>query len=198
MKLPLSPPVEPMLAKLTERRAGGRRLAVRTQVGRLPHAGVSRRRRVYLQSRDSKPMGRYFPELEAPLRAALPARAVFDGEIVIAGARRPRLLVAPAAHPPGRVARRDAGARDPGVVRRLGSAGGGRRKSAVAAARRAPAPAGGGARRRAAARPPDARDARSRAGARMVRAFRGRGPGRRHRQASRPARTSRASARWSR
>ena len=40
---------------------------------------------VYLQSRDSKPMGRYFPELEAPLREALPARAVLDGEIVIAG-----------------------------------------------------------------------------------------------------------------
>src|SRR5262249_36505307 len=41
---------------------------------------------VYVQSRDSRPMGRYFPELEAPLRAALPARAVVDGEIVIAGA----------------------------------------------------------------------------------------------------------------
>jgi ATP-dependent DNA ligase len=30
-------------------------------------------------------MQRYFPELAAPLRAALPARAVLDGEIVIAG-----------------------------------------------------------------------------------------------------------------
>jgi ATP-dependent DNA ligase len=39
----------------------------------------------YLQSRDSKPLDRYFPELGAPLRQALPPRAVVDGEIVIAG-----------------------------------------------------------------------------------------------------------------
>src|SRR6202165_4187956 len=39
-----------------------------------------------LQSRDEKPMNRYFPELVAPLAAALPARCVLDGEIVIAGA----------------------------------------------------------------------------------------------------------------
>ena len=38
-----------------------------------------------VQSRDLRPLNRYFPELEAPLRAALPARAVVDGEIVIAG-----------------------------------------------------------------------------------------------------------------
>lgn len=40
---------------------------------------------VYLQSRDEKPMNRYFPELLAPLAAALPERCVLDGEIVIAG-----------------------------------------------------------------------------------------------------------------
>jgi ATP-dependent DNA ligase len=39
---------------------------------------------VYLQSRDEKPLARYFPELIAPLKAALPERAVLDGEIVIA------------------------------------------------------------------------------------------------------------------
>src|SRR5262245_64048150 len=38
-----------------------------------------------LQSRDEKPMNRYFPELVAPLAAALPASCVVDGEIVIAG-----------------------------------------------------------------------------------------------------------------
>ncbi len=38
---------------------------------------------VYLQSRDEKPLARYFPELEQSLRAALPARCVLDGEIVI-------------------------------------------------------------------------------------------------------------------
>ena len=40
---------------------------------------------VLLQSRDEKPMNRYFPELVAPLVAALPDRAVIDGEIVIVG-----------------------------------------------------------------------------------------------------------------
>ena len=40
---------------------------------------------LYLQSRDEKPMNRYFPELEEPLKAALPERCVVDGEVVIAG-----------------------------------------------------------------------------------------------------------------
>jgi ATP-dependent DNA ligase len=40
---------------------------------------------VVLQSRDGKPMNRYFPELVAPLSAALPERCVVDGEVVIAG-----------------------------------------------------------------------------------------------------------------
>jgi ATP-dependent DNA ligase len=41
---------------------------------------------ILLQSRDEKPMNRYFPEVIAPLLAALPKRCVVDGEIVIAGA----------------------------------------------------------------------------------------------------------------
>src|SRR5438093_7469818 len=41
---------------------------------------------ILLQSRDEKPMNRYFPELLAPLAAALPERCVVDGEIVIVGA----------------------------------------------------------------------------------------------------------------
>ena len=39
-----------------------------------------------LQSRDLKPMNRYFPELIEPLLAQLPERCVVDGELVIAGA----------------------------------------------------------------------------------------------------------------
>ena len=42
---------------------------------------------VLIQSRDSKPLNRYFPELIEPLRNALPERCVLDGEVVIAGAR---------------------------------------------------------------------------------------------------------------
>jgi len=41
---------------------------------------------ILLQSRDEKPLNRYFPELLAPLAAALPDRCVLDGEIVIASA----------------------------------------------------------------------------------------------------------------
>jgi ATP-dependent DNA ligase len=38
---------------------------------------------IFIQSRDEKPLNRYFPELLDELRTALPARAVLDGEIVI-------------------------------------------------------------------------------------------------------------------
>jgi ATP-dependent DNA ligase len=39
---------------------------------------------IYIQSRDGKPLARYYPELLPPLAAQLPARCVLDGEIVIA------------------------------------------------------------------------------------------------------------------
>src|SRR5438105_5267164 len=38
-----------------------------------------------IQSRDLRPLDRYFPELAEPLRASLPQRCVVDGEVVIAG-----------------------------------------------------------------------------------------------------------------
>jgi len=37
-----------------------------------------------IQSRDEKPLDRYFPELVQPLKAELPARCVLDGEVVVA------------------------------------------------------------------------------------------------------------------
>jgi len=37
-----------------------------------------------LQSRDEKPLDRYFPELRAPLLAQLPTRCALDGELVVA------------------------------------------------------------------------------------------------------------------
>src|SRR5450830_1518566 len=43
--------------------------------------------RVFIQSRDLKPLDRYFPELPPALRANLPERCVLDGEVVIAGDR---------------------------------------------------------------------------------------------------------------
>ena len=57
---------------------------------------------ILIQSRDTKPLNRYFPELIAPLREQLPERCVLDGEIVIATDRgldfeRLQLRVHPAA-----------------------------------------------------------------------------------------------------
>ena len=39
---------------------------------------------IFIQSRDEKPLNRYFPELIDPLKSQLPGRCVLDGEIVIA------------------------------------------------------------------------------------------------------------------
>lgn len=41
----------------------------------------------YIQSRDLKPLNRYFPELEKALHELLPKGCVLDGEIVVAGPR---------------------------------------------------------------------------------------------------------------
>jgi ATP-dependent DNA ligase len=84
LDLPFQPPVEPMLAKpsaglptddgwLFEPKWDG----FRALVFRDGDA-------IYTQSRDLKPLDRYFPELAEPLRAAIPERCVLDGEIVIA------------------------------------------------------------------------------------------------------------------
>src|SRR5436190_23691938 len=43
--------------------------------------------KVFIQSRDLKPLDRYFPELSAALLAGLPDGCVLDGEIVIATPR---------------------------------------------------------------------------------------------------------------
>jgi ATP-dependent DNA ligase len=44
------------------------------------------RDRLHIQSRDLRPLDRYFPELAPAFAASLPARCVVDGEIVIVGA----------------------------------------------------------------------------------------------------------------
>ena len=64
---------------------------------------------IFIQSRDEKPLDRYFPELIDPLKAQLPERCVLDGEIVIAARRRARLRGAAAAAASGGVAREEAG-----------------------------------------------------------------------------------------
>jgi ATP-dependent DNA ligase len=86
MGFPIDPPIEPMLAKPTPeiptddgwiyepKWDGFRALAFRDGD------------ELFLQSRDRKPLNRYFPELEEPLLAlgGHEARFVLDGEVVIA------------------------------------------------------------------------------------------------------------------
>ena len=79
----ISPPVEPMLAKLADEVPAGAFLyepkwdGFRAIVFRSPAD-------VFIQSRDLRPLDRYFPELHDVLSTALPDGSVVDGEIVIA------------------------------------------------------------------------------------------------------------------
>jgi ATP-dependent DNA ligase len=84
MQLAVRPPVLPMLAKrvgelpdgpgwIFEPKWDGFRVLVFRDGDEL-----------LLQSRDEKPLDRYFPELREPLLVQLPPRCVLDGEIVIA------------------------------------------------------------------------------------------------------------------
>ena len=50
---------------------------------------------IQIQSRDEKPLNRYFPELVDTLQRQLPARCVLDGEIVIAKNGVPRAKLVP-------------------------------------------------------------------------------------------------------
>jgi ATP-dependent DNA ligase len=83
----LEPPIEPMLAKLATELPEGDGWLFEPKWDGFRAIVFRDGDRVYLQSRDLKPLDRYFPELAAPLRASLPERCVVDGEIVIATER---------------------------------------------------------------------------------------------------------------
>jgi ATP-dependent DNA ligase len=86
MALPFGPPLEPMLAKLAKGLPAGEGWLYEPKWDGFRALVFKDGREVYLQSRDLKPLARYFPELAAALRARVPGSAVLDGEIVIAGA----------------------------------------------------------------------------------------------------------------
>src|SRR5215467_13937178 len=83
---PLEPPIEPMLAKLASELPAGEGWLFEPKWDGFRAIVFRDRDRLYTQSRDLRPLDRYFPDLEAEFRASLPARCVVDGEIVIATA----------------------------------------------------------------------------------------------------------------
>ena len=82
---PVKPPIEPMLAKLADELPAGDYLYEPKWDGfrAIVFRGEDE---VYLQSRDSRPLDRYFPDLYGALLECLPNCCVLDGEIVIATA----------------------------------------------------------------------------------------------------------------
>jgi ATP-dependent DNA ligase len=79
----IEPPIEPMLAKLADELPAGAFLYEPKWDGF--RAIVFRRGpKLFIQSRDLRPLDRYFPELHDALLAGLPQDCVVDGEIVIA------------------------------------------------------------------------------------------------------------------
>jgi ATP-dependent DNA ligase len=83
MAFPIEPPIEPMLSKPLDTLPEGdfsfepKWDGFRTLVFRDGDE-------LYLQSRELRPLLRYFPELRAPLLERLPERCVLDGELVVA------------------------------------------------------------------------------------------------------------------
>jgi ATP-dependent DNA ligase len=80
----IEPPVEPMLAKPQSKLPVGDGWLYEPKWDGFRALVFRDGDEVYLQSRDSKPLNRYFPELEEPMRALHTRRYVLDGEVVIA------------------------------------------------------------------------------------------------------------------
>jgi ATP-dependent DNA ligase len=86
MRLPVMPPVLPMLAKLTRDFPEADDLIYEPKWDGFRCIVYRDGEEIELGSRNTKPLTRYFPELVESLRANIPERVVLDGEIVIPGA----------------------------------------------------------------------------------------------------------------
>ena len=84
MRLPIEPPLDPMLAKPVVELPDGEDWLYEPKWDGFRALVFRDGEELYLQSRDQRPLDRYFPELAEPLRRWLPPRCVLDGEIVIA------------------------------------------------------------------------------------------------------------------
>src|SRR6478736_8921452 len=83
MKLVVNPPIMPMLAKRVSELPEGDNWIFEPKWDGFRALVFRDGDEVFIQSRDEKPLGRYYPELIEPLKAGLPQRCVLDGEIVI-------------------------------------------------------------------------------------------------------------------
>lgn len=81
--LPFEPPLSPMLGLLADQLPEGEEWQFEPKWDGFRVVVFREDERLELWSRDGRPLLRYFPELDAPLRSALPDAAVVDGEIVI-------------------------------------------------------------------------------------------------------------------
>ena len=84
MNLPVQPPILPMLARRTGEIPAGGEWIFEPKWDGFRALIFKDGSEILIQSRDEKPLNRYFPELIEPLQAQLPVRCVLDGEIVIA------------------------------------------------------------------------------------------------------------------
>jgi ATP-dependent DNA ligase len=83
----IAPPIEPMLAKLATELPAGDTFLYEPKWDGFRAIVFRGANDVFIQSRDLRPLDRYFPELHAALLAGLPDGSVVDGEIVIATPR---------------------------------------------------------------------------------------------------------------
>ena len=85
MPLPIHPPIEPMLARLAGEIPAGDEWLYEPKWDGFRALVFFDGKDAYLQSRDLKPLARYFPELAERLQRVLPRSLVLDGEVVIIG-----------------------------------------------------------------------------------------------------------------
>jgi len=82
----IDPPIEPMLAKLAEELPEAGPFLYEPKWDGFRAIAFRSGSELYIQSRDLRPLDRYFPELHDAMIAGMPDRSVLDGEIVIASA----------------------------------------------------------------------------------------------------------------
>jgi ATP-dependent DNA ligase len=80
---PIAPPIEPMLAKLAEALPAADGFLFEPKWDGFRALVFRNASDVFIQSRDLRPLDRYFPELHETLLGKLPDDCVIDGEIVI-------------------------------------------------------------------------------------------------------------------